>query len=77
MTYSDLYDIIFCMDQNTDEMRALQHRILYGTFGGWDWVGFCPTLTLEHAYDELEARMHVNELYLKQQAAAEQTLGIC
>ena len=76
MTYSDLYDIIYCMDQNADEMAALQHRILYGTFGAWEWVGFDDALTQEHALDELEARMHVGELYRRDLMEAEDELGL-
>ncbi len=76
MTYSDLYDLIYCMDQNADEMAALQHRILYGNFGAWEWVGFDDALTQEHALDELEMRMHVRELYLRQLREAEDDLGL-
>lgn len=75
-TYDDLYNEIYAHDQNWDEINALVHRITFGTFGGWDWVGFDEALTLEHAYDELEARMHVNELYLKKIAVLEWELGI-
>ncbi len=75
-TYSALYDVIYAMDQNADEMRALQHRILYGTFGAWEWVGFDDALTQEHALDELEARMHLHELYLIDLRDTEDDLGL-